>query len=42
MPGGILMAKEKESKQGIPIQGDPNNFSGFENKCANKKGKAGK
>jgi len=39
------MAKDKPQKQGSPVQGEPNAFSGFEEKCASgksQKGKSGK
>ncbi|MDR3590154.1 MAG: hypothetical protein P4N41_10915 [Negativicutes bacterium] len=39
------MAKEKNGKQGSPVQGEPNAFSGFEKKCGSgksTKGKSGK
>jgi hypothetical protein len=37
------VAKEKTGGQGVPVQGDPSTFSGYEAKCAKKnRNKSGK
>lgn len=38
----MAKAKDKNSQQGSPVQGDFANFSGFEEKCGSGKKKTGK